>query len=107
MHSRTSATAKWHCLRGFPVGTLQVFELPKCLRIVCGAWRYGWLGWPATCYWPVSLTHRFIHTTLTVLEECCKKNHLALNSELDVMIQKTTSCLAARASRCERDAKSS
>jgi hypothetical protein len=88
MHSRAWIPLRIRPTATSPVGAPQVVEFAS--NLVC-LWRHisRLMGsWPATCSGPLSLTHRFIHTAGGALEEFWKKNHLARNSELGVMIRK-------------------
>jgi hypothetical protein len=90
MHSRAPKPLRIRPKTKSLVSTFQAIESLLNFR---SRWRYFWRcasGWLATCSGPISLTHRFIHTAVTAAEECWKKNHLARNSELGVMIQNCT-----------------
>jgi|SRR5450631_3803168 hypothetical protein len=90
MHSPGQTRMRIRSETGSLVSTFQVIEFLLNLR------------WPLTLslatrpqlardlLWSISLTHRFIHTVAIASEECWKKNHLARNSELGVMIRDAT-----------------
>jgi hypothetical protein len=95
MHSRPGILVERGRIASLPVSASQVIDCLLHSGLDCHVPSPCSGKWPTTRSRRVSLTHRFIHTPVAVLREFWKMNHLARNSELDVMIQNTTTCISS------------